>query len=268
MTRSGIIVLLFLMWWSPVFSMAAAETEVTVIKDREEMVVGMLKGDHYPYYFTNAKGKLDGLDVDLAQLLTQRLGVDLKIDRSAETPDELFEKVLNNEVDVVAAGTKVLLSDALRVCFTEPYLTVEYALIINRLNLAELMKPGDSFGILQSSCARIGVIDKPHYIEYASRLFPKAKIVPLPSLAAVIEETESRRLTAGFADEVEAKTVFMLDPALGLTLKYVQVSKQRDDLGLVTSWRHRHLRAWLNLFLQNNPVNLNVDQLLNRYPLP
>jgi polar amino acid transport system substrate-binding protein len=246
---------------------ALAEPEIDQIKQRKTLIVAMPKEDRYPYCYT-LKGQTMGFDVDLAKKIAEGMQVTPQIDRTITDTADLIRKMNNHEADLAMAGMKVLLGQATQICFTSSYLSMEYAVLINRLNLAAVRQLDDPLVLLRENCARIGVMDQPQNIDYVHRLFPRAKVLPFPSMDRLVQATLDGRLMAAFTDEVEGKSLFLTKPELGLQLQYVQIPKISDDLGAVTAWDRRHLRSWMNLYLQNVPPNMTVDKVLISYPLP
>lgn len=66
--------------------------EIEAISNRGHLIVAMTSFDNPPFYFVD-HGHLEGIDVTLAEEIGQALGVEVKFDRTAETFNEVVERV-------------------------------------------------------------------------------------------------------------------------------------------------------------------------------
>lgn len=244
-----------------------AWADLQEILDREKLVVAMVD-DLYPFCYELKSGELVGADVDMAKNIAGKLGVKLVIDRKSMRQQDIVDKVLRDEADLAISGLTVFLPNAMKVSYTNPYLTVDYSILVNRMRLAALKKSGPPFERIRSSCCEIGMLNNPFLMEQVKDIFPKAKIITYEKLDELVEATLNGEVTAAFCDEIQGKSRFINNPVMGIDLMYVQLRDQKDSLGFAVSWKSRHFRSWLNLFLDNYPLQKNVDRLLEEYPLP
>ncbi len=104
-----------------VTSVSAADSRSPVLKrisDSQTLRVGM-SGAQAPFNMTNRDGKIIGLDVDLAQLLSNSMGVELEIVPMSFA--ELLPALEDGYVDMVMSGVTATLKRNARVPFVGPY---------------------------------------------------------------------------------------------------------------------------------------------------
>ena len=58
--------------------------KINEIKKRGYLTVGMTAVDQFPFYYVNDSGEIEGLDVDIAKEVAERIGVELRINRDAK----------------------------------------------------------------------------------------------------------------------------------------------------------------------------------------
>ncbi|MEW5726099.1 MAG: transporter substrate-binding domain-containing protein, partial [Thermodesulfobacteriota bacterium] len=244
---AGLVLLGLLASWTEV----RALTGLADILNRKTLVVAMPGADMYPFSYTDKQGELTGLDVDLGRDIARKLGVEFVPDRSAGSQAEVIRLLVTDRADLGVSGLKLLLPHVALTSFCHPYLRVSYALMINRLKLAELGGLVEPVAVLTDTpCLKIGALDRPAYEEYVHQLFPGSKVILYQDLAELMREVASGRLIAGFCDEIESKTAFTLFPRLGVDVRLVVLRQTQDEVALAVNWRYDHFRAWINLYLE------------------
>ena len=237
--------------------------------ERKALIVAMPAEDIFPYCYKSPDGSLVGSDVDMAKDVAQRLSVDFRPDRSAASVYEVIGKLTRNEADLGISGIKVLLPHLALTAMSRPYLKLRYTLIVNRLSLAALGGKGDPSEIFKNtSCKRIGALDKTGYAEHVLALFPGSKVIPYKRIEDMIRDTISGKVPVSFCDELEARSAFMRSPVLGVPIQLEFLNRTRDEVALAVSWKDRRFKNWLNLYINSRPADLDVDGLLEKYPLP
>ena len=155
-----------------VFIPVAAFAGIDEIKQRNKIIVAMKSVDHYPYRYRVHGQTFIGLDVDMAIQMANKLGVKLEINSSGETTEEVLDVITRKEADVAIAGLKILLRNATRVIFSDPYLNMHYSLVVNRLKLADLTAEANPLATLQHSCLKTGGNQRSDLSEVCRQTFP------------------------------------------------------------------------------------------------
>jgi polar amino acid transport system substrate-binding protein len=103
--------------------------EIERIQAKGELVVSLNKG--YPPFSMVIDNKLQGLDVDLAALLAEYLGVRVRFVQPA-TYDRQIPTLLSGEADIIIAAMTRTVERGLKVSFTTPYFEVSQAALVMR----------------------------------------------------------------------------------------------------------------------------------------
>ena len=147
--RCALIVVLCLAVWLPLVSAG----EIERIQAKGELVVSLNKG--YPPFSMLIDSQPAGLDVDLARLLADYLGVKVRFIRP-DSYDQQIPRLLSGDSDIIMAAMTRTVERGLKVCFTDPYFEVSQAALVRRM-----MAPPDAnsyFDLLAIEGLRRGTI--------------------------------------------------------------------------------------------------------------
>ena len=166
---------------------AAVSPVLSRILSRGEIRVGV-NPLFKPFSFEQ-EGKRVGVDIDIANLLAEKLGVKARIVVPAKFGD-LIGMVARGEVDVVMAGMSITFPRALKVDFTRPYFDTGLSILANKGRLARLGAPrADSYEALRDTLRargrmgrlRIAVTRGKAPEKVVPRFFPGAQVVAFDS---------------------------------------------------------------------------------------
>ena len=139
-----------------------------------ELRVGM-SGDMPPLNMTTKQGQVIGLDVDLAGLIADAMGVKLNVQKMAFS--ELLPALEAGRIDMIISNMTMTPGRNLKVAFVGPYFTSGKGLLTKRSTLAEVKKMEDinnaqfTFAVLKGSTSEA----------VAKAGAPKAKLVAVAS---------------------------------------------------------------------------------------
>jgi polar amino acid transport system substrate-binding protein len=236
------------------------------IMSRGHIIVAMHREDFPPLFMHDKTGRFYGLDVSLAQDIGRRLGVGVKFNRKAETFDAVIDIVSRREADVAISYLSRTLERAKRVRFTEPYLILRQAWLVNRLKAAQEKKGQDIVEILKNKDEKIGVLGGSSHIGYVKEAFPRAVMKQFKILDPdLIEAVLKGDLFAGFFDELGIKKVIRQRPEISLHLQMVVLEGKEDPIAMAVPWDSVHLLSWLNLYLKTVRLDLTADNVLDQY---
>jgi Na+/H+-dicarboxylate symporter/ABC-type amino acid transport substrate-binding protein len=154
---------------------AGAERRVAAIRARGTLRVGYL-ADRLPWVYTNAEGRLVGLEVDLAHLLAADLGVGLEF--VAVEPADVARMLDAGRVDVVIGGLAVTPERALGMRFTAPYMDATLGFVVRDYDRRRFVTVAQ---LRQAGALRIATTGVPHYENLVRGALPKAELVPIQS---------------------------------------------------------------------------------------
>jgi len=170
-----------------------AADRLAAIRARGELKVGV--NPLYKPFSFEKDGRRVGVDIDIARLLAEKLGVKLKVVAPARFAD-LIPMLERDEVDVVIAGMSITFERALKVNFTRPYFETGLSILANKGRLARLGVPMvRDYATLRRrleesgrmSRLRIAVTRGKAPERIVPQYFPGAKVLPFDTNEAAAE---------------------------------------------------------------------------------
>lgn len=235
--------------------------DIARIVERGELVVAMLGVDTPPFFFETA-GVLSGLEVDLAHEIAQELKVRVRFDRSAKTFNEVIDIVARQQADLGISKLSRTLARAQVVRFSDPYLTLNHALVLNRVAFARMAGDKPLPQVVRAFNGTIGVIAKSSFADFAVRNFPDAQVRAYPGWPEVIKAVSSGEVMSAYRDELEIKRILKSDPSFALTLRTVTFKDVEDTLGIAVGVADPTLLAFVNQFLGQRKEKLDIKKVL------
>lgn len=239
--------------------------DIQRIRDRGKLIVAVLGVDNPPFFMTLADGSLGGLDIELAKALAQQLEVDLEINRSAQTFDQVVDQVYRLEADLAISKISRTLNRGQRVRFSRPYLSMRQGLLVNRLQLAQQSQNRRTTEAVRALAGPVGVIQNSSYVGFLGQKFPQATVVEMPTWEEVVQAVTQGDVLAAYRDELEVKKVMLVQPDASLNLQTVALTDAQDHLAMVLPWDSSHLLSWVDLYLETQEKTYTVDTVLEDY---
>ena len=238
--------------------------EIEAVTNRGHLIVAMTSFDNPPFYFVD-HGHLEGIDVTLAEDIGQALGVEVKFDRTAETFNEVVEKVRRGEADIAVSKVSRTNTRARVVAFSKPYVRLHNALMFNRLKLAQNSKGRGLGDYVRNFDGALGVIENSSFATFALRRFPKATIVPFKTWDEVVEATVSGTVDAAYRDEFEVRRITVDRPDTSISLRTVTIADARDAISVVVRWDAPRLLAMVDQVIDDRPAELTAEDVIALY---
>ncbi|RYZ02970.1 MAG: transporter substrate-binding domain-containing protein [Comamonadaceae bacterium] len=236
--------------------------DIARIVSRGELIVAMLKVDTPPFFAFDDKGQWSGLEVNLAASLAQALGVKLRINRDAGTFNAVVDLLAAGKADLAISKLSRTLSRTQTIAFSDAYLTLNHALVLNRAKFAQIARGRTLSEVIRSFDGTIGVIAKSSFADYARTNFPKAKIQEYPSWNDVQTALYKGEIVSAYRDEFEVKRVLKADPTVSLVLRTVTLKDLEDTLGIGVGINDRTLLAYVNQYLAQRTEKLDINKVL------
>lgn len=242
-------------------------SDIQRIMDRGKLIFGLYYEDMPPFFMTDDEGELYGVDIELARSIAEEFGVDIEFNREAKSYQELFEKVVIAEVDVVIAKFSKTFNRAKQINYTEPYVTFRWALMVNSeyatsKNITEYpmtyLKKADGI--------KVGVKEATSYVEFAKGLFPLADVVQFETWQGAIKALREGQVNAAMYDENEVIKSLYKDPDIALFSSIYILKDKKDFISMAVPRESEQLLFWLNYYIDNYSIDYSVDDLLNKYP--
>lgn len=187
-------------------SLASAKN-LEEIKETGKLVVGT-SADYPPFEWViidgNGESKIVGIDVDLAQLIADEIGVELVVE---DMPfDSLIPSVISGRIDMTIAGMTYTEERAKQIDFSEQYHQSVSNFVVMAGEEGKYEKVEDFDGL------KIGVQKGTVQEQMVKENLPNAEIVSMQKTGLLIEGLKTKKVDAIFIDDI-------------VTIEFVAVNK-------------------------------------------
>jgi polar amino acid transport system substrate-binding protein len=246
-----------------------AESTFERVLKKGYLQVAMTKLDRPPFFMKNEHGELIGVDVEIAKSMAEKLGVAVKFNRDATSFDGVIDIVAKGDADIGISKLSYTLERAKLVLYSNPYIKLRKALLINRIQYAKIRAKRKATTLYELASLKdftVGVVSKSSYVNFANTLFPNSEIKPFRLWEEEILKGVSKgKLLAAFRDELEIKKFLLLEPNANLHVLAIILKDQDDPIQMVIKADDNHFKDWVNGFLSTAKIELSVDGILNKY---
>ena len=264
-----LLVTLFLIASSIVYAQLPTSTiplppDIAAIKKRNVLIVSMTKKDVPPFFSGDAEN-IRGLDVEIARRIGVLVGVPVEFRRDAESFAEVVEQVRDGRADIAVSKLSITGPRLLTVQFSDPYIKLKQAMIINRLWLSQNSQGREVYEVLRDFNGKISFIKNSSYDTFARTNFPKAAYLPEDSWDTIINNVTNGKIAAGYRDEFEIKKISFEKPEAAITTKTVTISDSIDNIAVAVNVNSTQLLSIVNYVIRNEYSNIDTKKLMDRY---
>ena len=235
--------------------------DISRIVKRGELVVALTTTDTEPFFFVR-EGRLQGVDIELAEKIGSALGVPVRFDRSPKTHDEVIHHVAIGRADLGVGKLARTLKRAQSVVFSVPYIKLEHGLLINRAAFARLAEGQTLSQTVRRFNGTIGVIAGSAWEEFASRNFPLAKIVPFRTWGQALEAVQSGEVVSIYRDALELQSFIRSKSSLALTLRTITFRDLESTISVMINPQDIVLRSFIDELIAQWIERPSVTDLL------
>lgn len=234
--------------------------ELDRIQARGEIVVSLNRD--YPPFAMMIDDQLSGLDVDLATLLAEFLGVKIRFIQP-ETYDQQIPKLLAGESDIIIAAMTRTVERGLSVSFTDPYFEVSQAAMVRR-ELAPAT--ADSyFDLLKIKGLKLGVKADTTHEKFARELFAEDVIQRFPTAAAAANALLKGDVNAMVADSPFVKIWYETNTEHYMKVAALLAPVTKEYYAFAVRPGDPVFLGWLNLFIDQIKIDGTLDLLYHEY---
>ena len=238
--------------------------DIAAIKKKNVLIVSMTKKDNPPF-FSGEGDEIRGLDVEIARRIGAVIGVPVQFRRDAESFAEVVEQVRTGSADVAVSKLSITGPRLLTVRFSEPYIKLKQAMIINRLWLSQNGQGKEVYAVIRTFNGKISFIRNSSYDTFARSNFPKAIYTPEDSWDTIINNVTSGAIAAAYRDEFEIKKISFEKPEAAITTKTVTISDSIDNIAVAVHHNSPQLLSIVNYVIRNEYSNIDTKKLMDRY---
>jgi len=223
---------------------------------------------NYPPLVFKKDGKLQGMEIDFANLLAQQLNVKVT---TVELPwEELLPALVDKKIDVIMSGMSITPARSQYADFTVPYMPIGQMALVRKVDRPRL-RDQDA---LNQPTSRVGVLQNTTGDYYARRALTQAKIVGFVGVDEGVAALRANQIDFLLSDsptvwELTAHDKPENDDLSGiyrrLTTEYLAWAVRQEDQAL-----RRQLNATVLLWAQNGQLEDIVDDWIRtrRVTLP
>ena len=238
--------------------------DIAAIKKKNVLIVAMTKKD-VPPFFSGEGADIRGLDVEIGRRIGVMIGVPVEFRRDAESFAEVVEQVRDGRADLAVSKLSITGPRLLTVRFSDPYIKLKQAMIINRLWLSQNSQGREVHEVLRTFNGKISFIKNSSYDTFARANFPKAVYTPEESWDTIINNVTNGTIAAGYRDEFEIKKISFEKPEAAITTKTVTISDSIDNIAVAANVNSPQLLSIVNYVIRNEYSNIDTKKLMDRY---
>ncbi len=234
--------------------------EIERIMNKGELRVSLNKG--YPPFCIIENNKIQGLDVDLAKLIADYLGVKVKFIMPPLYKEQI-PKLLAGESDIIIAAMTRTVERGLKVAFTDPYFEVSQAALVDRDMVPA--QTNSYFGLVDIPGIRIGVKADTTIERFARELFSADAIKTYPDHPQAVDALLKGQVDATVHDSPFVQIWARTHPNLTGRIKPLLAPVTKEYYGFAIRKGDPEFLAWLNLFITQIKSDGTLDLLKHRY---
>jgi len=238
-----------------VISLFAFADLLDEIRARGVLRIGQDAG-YMPLYGTDEKGNRIGFEVDLAKKMAEILGV--KLEFVVVNWDGIIPALISGKFDIIFSGMTITPERALKVDFTDPYLTVGQTVLYNTRKYSSAPMYAELKDVKGLKIAvQLGTTGD----EAARRLFPNAKILAFDTMDEAAYQVASGRADIAVLDSIFAKYMAKKYNVLAVSGELLT----KEDLGIAVKKGNLEFLQWLNTFIRWAKTTGSVDKLKDKW---
>lgn len=264
--RAGGALIPLLVVWAQ-HSYAVSPPDIQKIKEKGKLTIGLVHYPDPPFFMRDSQGQWYGLDIDLAKRISTELGVKLEIVDTAKSFDEVVEQVEARKIDMAISNISSNLRRAQKVAFTKPYITLNHAILINRIKNFDLNKEDLNSVVerMNQPTSTIGVLKGSSYVDYAKHDYPKAKLIILDTPELLFESVTNGNVMFAVRDESDVRNWIHSRPESSIRVKVMLNKSRKDPVAIAVAWDQEHLLNWLNLVIDVMNYDGSFEKLKKYY---
>ncbi|HID02451.1 MAG TPA: transporter substrate-binding domain-containing protein [Desulfobacterales bacterium] len=226
-----------------------------------------------PFSFEN-DGKRVGVDIDIANLLAEKLGVTAKI-VAPKSFSDLIPMLQADEIDIIIAGMSITFDRSKTVDFSTPYFDTGMSILFNKVKTARLgISAVPNYIALMSELAQNGKADKIAIAvtdgkaaqRIVPRFFPQATIKPYATNEEAAQATLNGDADMMVHDEIFLK-VWLKEHAKDAQFRLVVLDPpfKPDYYGMAVRKGNQDFLNMLDVFNLELQSNGHIAQFIGRY---
>jgi polar amino acid transport system substrate-binding protein len=212
---------------------------------------------YMPFEMLDKKNKYIGFDIDMVKEMAKAMGVKLELVNTAW--DGIIPSLMTDKFDIIAGGMTITQERNLKVLFSDPYIVVGQAILLNKKHEGKVKSYKDLNDPKYILTSRMGTTGE----QAAQRMISKATYKGFDSEAEAAMEVINGKADAlvydlpfvgvMYGSQGKGKTVFLSEPFTYEPLAWAINKGDPDFLN------------WLNNFLRQTKGDGRYDRIYNKW---
>lgn len=245
--------------------------EIIRIKERGKLIVAMRPDSGPPLCSIADDGKLHDIEIDIANELAKKLGVELEINATATAPEDALELVRNREADLAVANLSRTANRTLTTPFGLPYLGTHATFLVRDSVVADDNGYIDKSIVMEKlnqEGVRIGVQQGAYHEELLETITPQAIVVPVPGDWENVEKLYSDgEVDALLMEDLRALVMFRQSPQLTVMNSLFILEDREEAICPAFHWEDANLRLWYDAWIREwRPQPYDIKTILVEFP--
>ena len=234
----------------------AKKSTLEKVLDNGVLRVGFEVG-YMPFEMLDKKNKYIGFDIDMVKEMAKAMGVKLELVNTAW--DGIIPSLMTDKFDIIAGGMTITQERNLKVLFSDPYIVVGQAILLNKKHEGKVKSYKDLNDPKYILTSRMGTTGE----QAAQRMISKATYKGFDSEAEAAMEVINGKADAlvydlpfvgvMYGSQGKGKTVFLSEPFTYEPLAWAINKGDPDFLN------------WLNNFLRQTKGDGRYDRIYNKW---
>ncbi|KAB8032152.1 transporter substrate-binding domain-containing protein [Fluviispira multicolorata] len=252
----------------PLYATKDIPPDIKKIITRGKLIVALKNGNYPPFFYEDDKKALIGYDIEMAQDIAKNLGVGIEYNRNAQSFADVIKLVENDSADLGISALSSTLSRGLSVNFSDPYLSPNQSLILNRILEIKLKNNND----IDKSALKIAVLKNSAYEDYIKQnitsfdeLLKNTETIQYDDLEKALTDVMNGKILALYVDQIYANYIIKNRKLANIYVRRKDIDGEIDPISIVVNWRNQNLLNWINLYVKRMKYEGRNKYLSQKY---
>lgn len=234
-------------------------SDIQPIVERGTLRVAMLSEDLKPFWQTTEDGSTVGFEYDLAKGIADSLGVKLELNRTLDTNNALVDLVASGDADIAISVISDTVDRAMKVDFSNSYLSVPFGLMINKKELVSNNIENNPLNYLKTNSVKIAAIKGSSHVKMVNDLFPKTEVVEKESYDECCKAVIDGEVFGYLCSRPQFVMDYANNPSASIYTSVFLFSDVVDSFCIAVGTDTPHLRNFINTYISKTKLFTNKD---------
>ncbi len=223
--------------------------DIEPIIKRGKIRVAMLKGDTKPLCLTAEDGSTYGIEYNIAKEIAQALGVELELNRTVDTNNELVDLLASGEVDIIVSFLSPTTDRAKKIEFSNPYYTLPFGIMVNKKELVSNGIERNPLNYLKKNTVKIAALKGTSHVQKIKELFPMAEVIEKDSRDECTKAVMNGEIFGYLCSRFEFVLDYINNPSANIYTSVFLFSDVNDCYCVGVNPGNPHLLNFINTYI-------------------